>query len=309
MKLIVLGNRPNGTRTVGLPSSLLWAVPLAFLLCLGGAAAAGYHYARASAGVLPGELIVTWRSELQRLGQRTAELRGDAERDDRAYSQRLAALQARLLRMEAVGERLAVAADLDDGEFDFSEEPAVGGPFSDPAAPAAAASELGRQLDELARLISDREHQLELMEGLFLDRNLASEVAVEGRPVVRGYLSSWFGQRIDPFNGRSAWHKGVDFTARQGTPVVAVASGVVTLAGFDKDYGYLVEIRHSDGYSTRYAHNREYVVKAGDVVKKGQLIARVGRTGRASGTHLHFEVLKDGNNVNPMRYIDAQSGG
>ena len=83
------------------------------------------------------------------------------------------------------------------------------------------------------------------------------------------------------------------------------ASGVVTSAAYDKDYGYLVEVRHSDGYRSRYAHNREYLVKTGDVVKKGQVIARVGRSGRASGTHLHFEVLQDGRLVDPLPYITA----
>jgi murein DD-endopeptidase MepM/ murein hydrolase activator NlpD len=114
-----------------------------------------------------------------------------------------------------------------------------------------------------------------------------------------------FGRRTDPFTGRPAFHKGLDFTARAGTEVVAVASGVVTWAGWDKDYGNLVEVRHSDGYRTRYAHNREVLVKPGEVLRKGQVIARVGRTGRASGAHLHFEVLTQGKLVDPLKYIST----
>jgi murein DD-endopeptidase MepM/ murein hydrolase activator NlpD len=208
--------------------------------------------------------------------------------------------------MEAVGQRLASAAKLDGGEFDFDQEPAFGGPYTSENSTESAPTEFSLALDRLANQIENRETQLEVMERLLVNRSLALDVAVDGWPVASGYVSSVFGRRTDPFSGRQAFHKGLDFTARTGTPVMAVASGVVTWAGWDKDYGRLIEIRHSDGYRSRYAHNSEILVKPGQVVMKGQKIAKVGATGRASGSHLHLEVLANGQLVDPRQYIGTR---
>lgn len=306
MRLIVLGDKPDTSRSVALPRAALWAVPVALLLCLLLAAFAGYRLALANAGELPQDLVSAWNGELESLDARTAELKQSSAREGRAYAARLAALQARLLRMEAVGQRLASAAKLDGGEFDFDQEPAFGGPYTSESASDNAPTEFSLALDRLANQIQNRETQLEVMERLLVNRNLALDVAVDGWPVASGYVSSVFGRRTDPFSGKQAFHKGLDFTARVGTPVMAVASGVVTWSGWDKDYGRLIEIRHSDGYRSRYAHNSEILVKPGDVVKKGQKIAKVGATGRASGAHLHLEVLANGQLVDPRQYIGTR---
>ena len=309
MKIIFLSDSTARSTALKLPGSIRWLVLIAGLLSLLLATAIGYGLALPRATPLPEELVATWQGEVARLGQTTDELRQRNALESRAYAAHMATLQARLLRMEAVGERLASAANLDAGEFDFDQEPALGGPFSAGNA-SSEGSELAQALERLAAQIGDREQQLDVLERLLDNRTLASKVSLGGWPVANGYLSSRFGTRTDPFDGRAAWHKGVDFTARTGTNVLAVAPGVVTWAGYDKDYGKLVEIRHSDGYRTRYAHNSEYLVKPGDLIKKGQVIARVGRTGRTTGAHLHFEVLADGRPVNPLQYIStARSGG
>ncbi|MBK6288684.1 MAG: M23 family metallopeptidase [Gammaproteobacteria bacterium] len=309
MKVIFLSDSTARSTTLEMPVSARWLVPVAFFLCLFLAAAIGYGLALPRTTPLPAELVATWQDEVARLGRSADELRERNALESRAYATHMATLQARLLRMEAVGQRLASAASLDGGEFDFDQEPALGGPFSAETG-SIEGSELGRSLDRLAAQIGDRERQLDVLERLLDNRTLASEVSLGGRPIASGYLSSRFGTRADPFDGRAAWHKGVDFTARAGTDVLAVAPGVVTWAGYDKDYGNLVEIRHSDGYRTRYAHNSEYLVKPGDLIRKGQVIAKVGRSGRATGAHLHFEVLADGRPVNPLQYIStARSGG
>ena len=124
-----------------------------------------------------------------------------------------------------------------------------------------------------------------------------------GRPVARGWVSSSFGNRVDPFTGGRAWHAGIDFSARRGTEVLAAAGGVVIYADYRADYGHTIEINHGDGYVTRYAHQHELKVAVGDVVKRGQVIGTVGSSGRASGAHLHFEVMKNGRQVDPRRYI------
>ncbi len=306
MRLIVLGDKPDTSRSVALPRAVLWVVPLALLGGLLLAGLVGYRLAVAQIGKLPEDLVSAWGGELQSLASRTADLKYSSAREGRAYASRLAALQARLLRMEAVGQRLASAAKLDGGEFDFDQEPAFGGPYTSENPGVSAPTEFSLALDRLASQIENRETQLQVMERLLANRELALDVAVDGWPVASGYVSSVFGRRTDPFSGRQAFHKGLDFTARPGTPVMAVASGVVTWAGWDKDYGKLIEIRHSDGYRSRYAHNSEIVVKPGQVVKKGEKIAKVGATGRASGAHLHLEVLANGQLVDPRQYIGTR---
>lgn len=307
MRVILPRDFAPASRTLALVSRKAWAVALLFVVCVAAAGFGGYRLALAQAGELPADVVAVWNTELSALAARTEELHESTEREGRAYATRVAALQARLLRMEAVGERLAVAAQLDQGEFDFDQEPALGGPFS-PDTAGLGGSEMGEMLRRLATQIKDRERQLEVMEKLLVNRKLGGEVSLAGLPVANGYISSRFGPRADPFDGRNALHKGVDFTASPGAEVFAIASGVVVWAGYAKDYGNLVEIRHSNGYRTRYAHNREYLVKPGDVVHKGQVIARVGRTGRASGAHLHLEVLSGDRHVDPMQYISTIRG-
>ncbi len=136
-----------------------------------------------------------------------------------------------------------------------------------------------------------------------MDRNLRDQVHPAGRPVLSGYISSYFGNRTDPFTGRTARHKGVDFAGKDGAEVVAVAAGVVTWSDSRFGFGKLVEINHGNGFVTRYAHNRENLVAVGDRIEKGQVIALMGATGRATGPNLHFEVLRDGRVVNPLTYV------
>jgi len=145
---------------------------------------------------------------------------------------------------------------------------------------------------------------LNVLEDFLLNRKLREEVHPEGRPVAAGYISSSFGNRTDPFTGRAAFHKGVDFAGRTGAEVVAVASGVVIWSGDRYGYGQMVEVNHGNGYVTRYAHNAENLVAVGDTVKRGQMIAMMGSTGRATGPNLHFEVLRNGRVVDPLTYIN-----
>ncbi|HEY0963622.1 MAG TPA: M23 family metallopeptidase [Pseudomonadales bacterium] len=224
-----------------------------------------------------------------------------------ALTIRMASLQARLIRLDALGERLTNAAGLDDGEFDFTQEPSVGGPE-------VPVEGLGKvqmpdflhQLDELTNQIESRQQQLELLDSILIERESQSEFSVSGRPVSRGYISSGFGRRIDPFTGSLAFHQGVDFsTGRSGEEVFAVAAGVVKFAGDKQGFGRMVQLDHGNGFETIYAHDQKLLVKAGDVVKKGQIIALSGSTGRSSGPHVHFEVHKNGRVVDPASYIHS----
>lgn len=227
----------------------------------------------------------------------------DAERQVEALTQKLAEMQARLVRLDAFGERLTEMAGLDDGEFDFSSPPAVGGPEEPSAESPAYSTALGPLLASLDAQLEDREQQLTLLGGMIKDRELKRDLTVAGWPLVKGAISSPFGMRRDPFNGRRAMHRGMDFSGKAGSAVVAVAAGVVVRAEHHKGYGQLVELDHGDGLVTRYGHNRVNLVKAGDPVAKGQVIALVGSTGRSTGPHVHFEVYKNGRAVDPASYI------
>ena len=136
-------------------------------------------------------------------------------------------------------------------------------------------------------------------------RRVASIIssAPGGRPLDSGYISSRYGTRPDPFTGKNAFHAGIDFAAAPGTRVLVVADGVVSFAGRDRNYGKLVEITHGNGYVTRYAHNSTLLVEPGQTVRRGDALALMGSTGRSTGTHLHFEVLRDGRHVNPMSFV------
>ena len=205
----------------------------------------------------------------------------------------------------AEADHPADPAFFDVGEFDFSSMPSLGGP-EEPLAVADThqMSTLLTALDQLGAQLDDRQQQLNVLEDFLLNRKLRDEVHPEGRPVTSGYISSMFGNRTDPFTGRAAFHKGVDFAGREGAGVVAVASGVVIWSGDRYGYGQMVEINHGNGYVTRYAHNSENLVAVGDTVKRGETIAVMGSTGRATGPNLHFEVLHNGRVVNPLSYVN-----
>jgi len=225
-----------------------------------------------------------------------------------ALAVRIAQMNARMIRLDAVGRRLTEMADIDDGEFNFDSEPALGGPEEPMAAgsnvPVSAVLEsmtsLGYQLD-------NRESQLDVLESVLMGQNLNERVYPQGRPVKSGWLSSYFGKRTDPFTGKPANHTGIDFAGKHGAEIVAVADGVVTWSGDRYGYGVMVEINHGNGYSTRYAHNSENLVAVGDEVKKGQIVALMGETGRATGPNLHFEVLHNDRRVNPVKFIRESS--
>ena len=241
--------------------------------------------------------------QAQVLPEELAEARASAQRQLDALGVHLAELQARMTRLDALGERLAELAEVDGEEFDFSLPVGQGGPeelldsepFSD--------GEVLGSLDALVARLDSREQQLEVMEQVFAERRLEESRLIAGRPLLGGYQSSAFGRRSDPFHGRARMHKGVDFAARPGTEIVAVAAGVVTWSGRKSGYGWTVEVSHADGYTTLYGHNQRNLVKVGDLVQRGQVIALVGSSGRSTGPHLHFEVKKNGQQVNPQAYI------
>lgn len=246
-----------------------------------------------------------WSVELAAQREAVLDARRAVEDQVGALAARVGQMHARLLRLDALGKRLVEAANLDRGEFDFDAPPAVGGPDEAFEATGGVPSvpSLDDLLGSLGSAIDDRSRQLAALETLIFSRELARQVVPGGRPVESGYISSFFGGRTDPFHGRTAFHSGIDFAGAAGTRVLAAADGVVSFAGRDGNYGKLVEITHGNGYVTRYAHNSTILVETGATVRRGDPVALMGSTGRSTGTHLHFEVLREGRPVNPLSFV------
>ena len=231
--------------------------------------------------------------------------RRNADAHLNALAQRLGQMQAQLLRVNALGGRLTRMAGLDAREFDFSAEAAMGGP--EQASLASAPPDMMPSLDRLSQEIEHQQGRLSALESLLLDRKLNAAVTPSGWPVNGGWVSSGFGVRADPFNGHQSMHEGVDIASHMGSPVLAMGDGLVTHSGEQAGYGLSIEVTHESGLVTRYAHTSATLVKAGDRVRKGQAIALVGTSGRSTGPHLHFEVLRNGSAVNPQKYLQQVS--
>ncbi|MEV8520371.1 peptidoglycan DD-metalloendopeptidase family protein [Dyella marensis] len=230
------------------------------------------------------------------------DVRKDAQRDIDALAAKLGQLQAQSTRLNALGERLAQMGKLDSNEFNFDEQPAVGGVEDANDSAYALPQALDTGIDQLASRFDSQQAQLSALQSLLLDAKIESNLKPTGMPV-DGYISSYFGGRPDPFSGHAAYHTGLDISTPTGTPVRAVAEGMVTFAGIRSGYGDVIEIDHGNGYMTRYAHNSTLVVRPGQRVHVGDVIAKAGSTGRSTGSHVHFEVWYKGNVVNPLAYV------
>jgi len=244
-----------------------------------------------------------WRSQLAHQQAEIADIRHDAEVELDALTLRIGKMQAQMLRLNALGERLVRQADLDRSEFNFDSDPAVGGPGEALNTQSVHLSDFHTMLDQLDSELEGRQDMLSVLEVLLMSRNVHERVMPSGKPVAEGWLSSRYGKRSDPFTGKQEFHKGLDFAGRKGADVLAVGDGVVSWSGRRSGYGNLIEINHGNGYVTRYGHNQRHLVEVGDTVKKGQQVALMGSTGRSTGPHVHFEVLHNGKQVNPARFI------
>jgi murein DD-endopeptidase MepM/ murein hydrolase activator NlpD len=251
----------------------------------------------------PIDQLGNWSAELLHQKAQIEDTKRVLQEKVNALAMRVGQMNANVIRLDALGKRLTRMANLDDGEFDFGHPPALGGAESGADGQPAQIPSLTAMVDDLQTQLSSREQQLGVLENLILTRELNKQVYPEGRPVQEGWISSYFGRRADPFTGYSAVHKGLDFAGPEGTKITSVAAGLVTYAGERTGYGQMVEINHGNGLATRYCHNEKLLVKQGDMVRKGQDVALMGSTGRSTGPHLHFEVLKNGAQVDPLRFI------
>jgi murein DD-endopeptidase MepM/ murein hydrolase activator NlpD len=223
-----------------------------------------------------------------------------------AMAVRLGELQAQMMRLDGLGERLARVAGLKPQElpsFQPGQVPGAGGPVSSLPARNLSVQELTALVAKLARDVETRSDQLGVLEALLLQTATHRQFLPSQKPIQEGWHSSNFGYRIDPINGQSSFHEGLDFPAASGTPIVAAASGKVVYTGWHPQYGKILEIDHGNGLVTRYAHVSQFTASDGDLVVRGQRVASVGSTGRSTGPHLHFEVRLNGVPQNPARFL------
>ncbi|MCW8955293.1 MAG: M23 family metallopeptidase [Gammaproteobacteria bacterium] len=244
--------------------------------------------------------MVSIQKEIDLQRELISQTRFNAEADLDALAARLGQIQAHATRLNALGQKLVKIAKLDPGEFSFNEAPGMGGPEGTDAP---VTLDFGNEIDAVIEELEDREQQLSVLENILMSSYMEEEVFPEGRPIKRGWISSYYGMRTNPFTGKLQFHKGMDFAAKDGSNILTVAGGVVTWSSKRYGYGNLVEINHGNGYVTRYGHNKENLVSVGDTVKKGQVISLMGSTGRSTGPHVHFEVLKNGRQIDPQRFV------
>lgn len=305
MNIIIVGQRHGRSKTISLGPMARWILTICLAVLPFSMGAAGYYLTMmlADEGLFGPETAKAWEQDLTQQRKELDQIREQTDEQLVGLTLRMAELQTRLTRLDALGERLIDRSKLDKGEFNFGNLPAIGGPSRENVGSVYQAPDIVTVLDELSDQIDSREQQLEVLDSILGEKKITSDTFVAGLPIKKGWMSSRYGMRTDPFTGRLAWHAGVDFAGKSGSDIVSVASGVVTWASKRYGYGLLVEVNHGNGYKTRYAHCKETIVKVGDVVRKGQVLALMGSSGRSTGPHVHFEVYKNGRTVDPAAYI------
>jgi len=303
MNVILVGRQSGRVKQFDVRLPLV----IAALLCLGlaitgGAFSIGMNLGSREHAANPLRQLGNWSATILSQQAQIEQVRRNLQEKVNALAMRVGEMDASVIRLDALGKRLMHMANIDDREFDFSKPPPQGGDNSGDGQPADVPN-LSAMVDSLQGELASREQQLGVLENLILTRQLNKEIYPEGSPVQTGWISSYFGMRSDPFTGFAEFHKGLDIAGPAGTPVDAVAAGLVTWAAPRSGYGNMVQINHGNGMATRYCHNEKLLVKQGDMVHKGEVIALMGSTGRSTGPHLHFEVLKNGVAVNPLRYV------
>jgi murein DD-endopeptidase MepM/ murein hydrolase activator NlpD len=307
MNVIIFSKRDGHARQLNLPPIGLACLLLAVLAVVGGAFGVGMSLGHGGGSGALGQ-AAHWSQILAKQREEIADLKQQMQARANAIAIQIGDMKAHVIRLDALGQRLTAMAGIKSSEFNFGHDPPQGGPETDIPGVRPEFSDLSTMLTSLQGQIDLSGSQLSALENVILSRQLGQEIHPEGRPVISGYISSGFGERVDPFTGAGEFHEGIDFAAPEGTRIRAVAAGIVTWAGPRGGYGNMVQIDHGNGYATRYGHADKVLVHVGEMVKRGDALALVGDTGRSTGPHVHFEVLKNGHEVNPARFVAQRAG-
>lgn len=316
MEIILLTGRAGKFRKLQFGLGIQLGALLLFVIMLSGA---GYFFGvnSADAGAIPDSntiahtkkeidelklVLVDLQQQRDQLAMANIGVQADAE----LLTQKVGEMNAQIIRLNAFGDRLANLAKIDKEEFAFNADPAQGGILQElklPQGNIQQAQDFSASVDALQLKLNGKQEQLDYLERFFLREKVDNKTALSVRPIKKGWISSFFGKRKDPFTGKQAYHSGIDMAGKRGSAIIAAADGIVTWSGKRWAYGQMVEIDHGKGIITRYGHNEALTVKVGEHVKRGELIAKMGSSGRSTGPHLHFEVRKNGKAVNPLKYI------
>lgn len=304
MNLIIFSKRVGHARQLNLPPLALACMALAVLAIVGGAFGVGMSLGQGGHGTgLSFAQTSHWSHVLAKQREEITDLKRQMQVRADAVAIQLGDMKAHIIRLDALGQRLTAMAGIKSSEFNFGHDPPQGGPETDIPGARPDVSDISTMLKSLQGQVDLSGSQLSALENVILSRQLGAEIHPEGRPVSTGYISSGFGERVDPFTGGGEFHEGIDFAAPEGTRIRAVAAGIVTWAGARGGYGNMVQVDHGNGYATRYGHAYKVLVHVGETVNRGDVLALVGDTGRSTGPHVHFEVLKNGHEVNPARFV------
>jgi murein DD-endopeptidase MepM/ murein hydrolase activator NlpD len=310
MNVIIFSKRDGHHRHLSLPPLALVCVFVAVLAIVGGAFGAGWtlsHGGGSTGGLALGQ-TAHWSEVLAKQREQIADLKRQMQSRADAIAIQIGDMKAHVIRLDALGQRLTSMAGIKSTEFNFGQDPPQGGPDMDIPGARPQIADISTMLTSLQGQVDLSGSQLSALENVLLSRQLGQEIHPEGRPVSTGYISSGFGERVDPFTGGEEFHEGIDFAAPQGTRIRAVAAGIVTWAGPRGGFGNMVQIDHGNGYATRYGHAYQVLVHVGETVQRGDVIGLVGNTGRSTGPHVHFEVLKNGREVDPARFVALRAG-
>jgi murein DD-endopeptidase MepM/ murein hydrolase activator NlpD len=309
MNVIIFSKRHGHARELSLPPLALGGMILLVLAIVGGAFGVGLSLGHGGGTTgLPLGQTNHWSQILAKQREEIADLKQQMQARADAIAIQLGDMKAHVLRLDALGQRLTAMAGIKSSEFNFGQDPPQGGPEMDIPGTRPEMADVATMLKSLQGQIDSSGSQLSALENVILARQLGQEIHPEGRPVMSGYMSSGFGRRVDPFTGGEEFHEGIDFAAPEGTHIRAVAAGIVTWAGPRGGYGNMVQVDHGNGYATRYGHAYKVLVHVGETVNRGDALALVGDTGRSTGPHVHFEVLKNGHEVNPARFVALRAG-
>ena len=277
-------------------AGLVAGVTLTLAVLLGCGYMLGLHFGN--------EVILSqWKEDIAEHEEWLAQARQETRAEVSALTTQAGMLQAKVQRIDVLGSVLVEMVGLEPAEFSFEPESGIGGPAPVTDAADGKNLQIESEFEKIQETLEARERQLQVIRDALVDEKVKQETEPQGRPVEYSWVSSLFGKRRDPFTGHPELHQGVDFAGPSGSSVMAVAGGIVTRARRNGDYGKLVEIDHGNGYMSRYAHNEVLLVKAGEVVRRGHVIAKLGNTGRSTGPHVHFEILKDGVQIDPMKFV------
>ena len=313
MKILLLSGRHHKSGSTYISPLLLVSVSLFIIVAISGTASwFAYHMGHEKGfeiGIDDARFAAGSGLTLQSSINQQREEWNQAKKDSRDYlnamALKLGELQSHIVRLNALGERLTKMGKLDVAEFNFKSTPAVGGIDLRGDERYLTLSELVDGMEAISREIEDRDIKFNLLEDLIMNNDLQEDVKPTKRPVKKSYISSKFGERTDPFTGRKAFHKGIDFPGKTGSKVMAAGSGVVIFAGEQRGYGNLIKVDHGNDTVTYYAHNSKLMAEVGEYVTKGQQIAAIGSTGRSRAPHVHFEVRQGGEAVDPEMLLQA----